>query len=305
MPSFTPLSPAEEDIIVHHGTEPPRSGEYDSFFKAGAYICKRCRSPLYSSKSKFDAGCGWPSFDDEYPDAVRRLIDSDGRRTEIRCTACDAHLGHVFEGEKMTDKNTRHCVNSLSLQFIPEKEPLSSPALHRAYFGGGCFWCTEAVFSMVNGVTSVTPGYAGGSSEKPNYMIVSSGKTGHAEVIRITFDPAIVTYRNLLNVFFACHDPTTLNQQGNDIGTQYRSLILTVNDEQKKDASKAINEMQKNEKRKIVTEIADLKTFHEAESEHRQYYERHPEEAYCSIVISPKLQHLRKTHPSLLSAVTE
>lgn len=118
------LTEEEKEIIEHKGTEPPFSGEYDDFFVDGTFICKRCNSPLFSSKSKFDAGCGWPSFDENFPEAVRRLEDEDGRRTEIRCANCDAHLGHVFEGEELTDKNTRHCVNSLSIKFVKQEDTL-------------------------------------------------------------------------------------------------------------------------------------------------------------------------------------
>lgn len=118
------LTPQEEEIIKYKGTEAPFSGEYDDFFKDGTFICRRCNLPLFTSKSKFDAGCGWPAFDENYPDAVKRLPDDDGHRTEIRCANCDAHLGHVFEGEELTAKNTRHCVNSLSIKFIPIENEL-------------------------------------------------------------------------------------------------------------------------------------------------------------------------------------
>lgn len=120
------LSTDEERVIVHQGTEAPFSGEYDSLFTPGTYICRRCNAPLYDAKSKFDAGCGWPAFDDDFPGAVRRLADADGRRIEIRCAHCDGHLGHVFEGERLTEKNIRHCVNSLSMRFIPAGEELPS-----------------------------------------------------------------------------------------------------------------------------------------------------------------------------------
>ncbi|MDO8270212.1 MAG: methionine-R-sulfoxide reductase [Candidatus Levybacteria bacterium] len=120
------LNLEEEDIILHKGTEHPFTGEYDNFYKDGTFICRRCNAPLFSSKSKFDAGCGWPSFDENFPNAVKRLVDEDGRRTEIRCMNCDGHLGHVFEGEDLTDKNTRHCVNSLSIKFVPVEKELPS-----------------------------------------------------------------------------------------------------------------------------------------------------------------------------------
>lgn len=122
------LTPAEEYVILHKGTERPFSGEYDDFYEEGTFVCRRCNAPLFSSKTKFDAGCGWPAFDENYPDAVKRLPDPDGRRTEIECANCGAHLGHVFIGERLTEKNTRHCVNSLSIRFFPGAQVL--PEVH-------------------------------------------------------------------------------------------------------------------------------------------------------------------------------
>lgn len=121
---LNPLNRQEEWVIVHHGTERPFTGEYDDFYKPGTYICRQCNAPLFSSKSKFDAGCGWPAFDESFPNAIRRLTDPDGRRTEIRCAQCDGHLGHEFVGERLTAKNTRECVNSLSIRFVPEGQAL-------------------------------------------------------------------------------------------------------------------------------------------------------------------------------------
>ncbi|SRR5258706_14501693 len=122
--AYNPLSPEEEKVIVHKGTEAPFTGEYDNFYEEGTFLCRRCNSPLFSSKSKFDAGCGWPSFDQNNPGAIKRVPDSDGYRTEIQCAHCGAHLGHVFEGEGYTDTNTRHCVNSLSIRFVSQGKPL-------------------------------------------------------------------------------------------------------------------------------------------------------------------------------------
>lgn len=122
--SYNPLNPEEARIILHQGTEAPFQGEYDRFYQDGTYICRQCQNPLFDAKAKFDAGCGWPAFDDHFPGSVREIPDTDGHRTEIRCTHCDGHLGHVFRGEQHTNKNTRHCVNSLSVRFIPQGQPL-------------------------------------------------------------------------------------------------------------------------------------------------------------------------------------
>lgn len=168
-----------------------------------------------------------------------------------------------------------------------------------AIFGGGCFWCTEAVFSNLKGVASVSPGYAGGSVESPTYESVSSGKTGHAEVTRIEYDPSAITFEDLLTVFFATHDPTTLNRQGADVGTQYRSIILYTTEGQKKEAENFINKLNE-EGEKVVTELKPFDKFFEAEEYHREYYERNKNAPYCQVVISPKLQKLKERFSELL-----
>lgn len=171
-----------------------------------------------------------------------------------------------------------------------------------AVFGEGCFWCTEAIFKMLKGVVSVTPGYAGGTMDNPSYYEVSDGTTGHAEVIRIEFDPKIIPYRDLLEVFFHTHDPTTLNRQGADVGAQYRSVILYLDDQQKKIADQSLEDLKKSAefKKPVVTEIKPLAKFYEAEDYHKNYYEKYQFEPYCQVVISPKLQHLREKYSSKL-----
>lgn len=165
-----------------------------------------------------------------------------------------------------------------------------------ATFAGGCFWCTEAVFKRLKGVESVEPGYAGGSMNKPSYENVSSGKTGHAEAIQITFDPKIISFNELLKVFFATHDPTTLNKQGADIGTQYRSVIFYHDQKQQKAAEDYIKSIQKSGKfsSKIVTKVEPLSSFYPAETYHKDYYENHQDAPYCQLVIDPKIQKLYK-----------
>lgn len=172
-----------------------------------------------------------------------------------------------------------------------------------AVFGGGCFWCTEAVFKMFRGVVSVVPGYAGGTTENPTYEEVCTGSTGHAEVIRIEYDPALVSYKTLLTAFFASHDATTLNRQGNDIGTQYRSVIFYTTDEQKTESSKFIKELNDSTKSgaPVVTEVSPLNIFYPAEDYHKNYYERNKNNAYCQIIVSPKLQKVQEKFAELLN----
>ncbi len=171
--------------------------------------------------------------------------------------------------------------------------------LETVAFGGGCFWCTEAVFESLKGVTSVLPGYAGGSVPNPTYEQVCTGETGHAEVLRVEFDPAVVAFDDLLTVFFATHDPTTLNRQGNDIGTQYRSVVFYTTRAQKAAAEAFVSKLNE-EGKKVVTEIAPLPAFYPAEAYHRQYFQNNPDKAYCRLVINPKMDKLRDRFRALL-----
>lgn len=165
-----------------------------------------------------------------------------------------------------------------------------------AVFGGGCFWCTEAVFQLLKGIILVVPGYAGGDRDKPSYEAVSSGTTGHAEVIKIEFDPSLISYDDLLTVFFATHDPTTLNRQGADIGSQYRSIILYTSPEQKKKSEEMIAQINESSKEgnKIVTEVKQLEAFFEAEDYHHSYYKQNRDAAYCQVIINPKLKKVQE-----------
>ncbi len=176
-----------------------------------------------------------------------------------------------------------------------------------AVFGGGCFWCTEAVFKDLRGVTGTMPGYAGGSKPDPTYEAVCGGKTGHAEVTKIEFDPSLISFEDLLTVFFAVHDPTTLNRQGNDVGTQYRSIILYTSDSQKKQAEEFIRKLDQDEPAaektapRVVTELKSLDKFYPAEDYHRDYFAKNPNQPYCQLVISPKLKKLKERFGALLA----
>lgn len=163
-----------------------------------------------------------------------------------------------------------------------------------ATLGGGCFWCLEAAYQRVAGVTRVESGYAGGSEPDPSYRQVASGQTGHAEVVRVEFDPGVIGYGDLLDVFWLIHDPTTPNRQGNDVGPQYRSIILYYDEEQRAQAEQSKQAIAASWPDRVVTEIKPLQRFYPAEAEHRDYYRTHPEQAYCQVVINPKLQKLRE-----------
>ena len=271
------LTPEEERVIVEKGTEQPFSGEYYNHKESGTYTCKRCGAPLYRSTDKFDSGCGWPSFDDEIPGAVERSADADGVRTEIKCAQCGAHLGHVFEGERLTAKNTRHCVNSISLNFISAGQEAQ---MAKAYFAGGCFWGTEYLLQQADGVISTRAGYMGGDRPNPTYREVCAGTTGHAEIVEVEYDAAKTDFGTLARLFFEIHDPTQLDRQGPDIGDQYRSTVFYVDDNQRLIAEELVLIL-KDKGYDVVTQVAKAAVFWEAEPYHQNYYVASGKQPYC------------------------
>jgi peptide methionine sulfoxide reductase msrA/msrB len=275
--NYNKLTPEEENVIINKGTERPFTGKYYKFNEKGTYNCKRCNAALYNSSDKFESNCGWPSFDDEIKGAVKRVLDADGRRTEIICTNCGAHLGHVFEGENLTKKDTRHCVNSISLNFVPAAETQKTDT---AIFAGGCFWGVEYFFQKEAGVLSTEVGYIGGKTSNPTYKDVCNHNTGHAEAARIIFDPGKTTYEKLARLFFEIHDPTQMNRQGPDVGDQYRSEIFYFNQSQKDIIEKLIH-LLKAKELNIVTKLSPASTFWKAEDYHQQYYEHKGSKPYC------------------------
>jgi len=271
---YNELNETEKRVIEDKGTEAPYTGEYWDHFKDGVYKCKRCGSILYRSQDKFSSNCGWPSFDNEIEGAVKSQIDADGRRTEIICANCEAHLGHVFTGEGYTDKNTRHCVNSISMIFEPVQQQ------ETAYVAGGCFWGVEYYLEELEGVISAESGYMGGNVDDPDYYQVGSGQTGHAETVRVIYDPEKTSYEDIIRKFFEIHDPTQLNKQGPDHGQQYRSAIFYKEDKQLETAQNLINIL-KGKGYNVVTELIPASEFWLAENYHQDYYQKKGGQPYC------------------------
>jgi peptide methionine sulfoxide reductase msrA/msrB len=277
------LDPEAYRVTQKDGTEPAFCGTLLDNKKEGVYYCVVCGLPLFSSDYKFDSGTGWPSFWREFdPEHVSRETDkSHGMvRTEINCARCGAHLGHVFD-DGPPPSGERHCLNSAALTFHergeelpPESRPLE---MEVAYFAGGCFWGIEHYFQQGPGVLEAVSGYMQGDEESPTYKQICHDKTGHAETVKVVYDPTKITYRRLLEAFFAMHDPTQLNRQGPDIGEQYRSGVWYASDEQRGEAETYIRELEAENRyrgRKVVTQVAAAKKFWPAEDYHQDYIQK-------------------------------
>ena len=272
------LTTFEKHVLIDKGTERAFSGKYVHTKEDGTYTCKVCDAPLYSSGDKFDSHCGWPSFDDAIPGAIKEVPDADGRRTEIVCANCGAHMGHVFRGEGLTSKNVRHCVNSVSLNFQKNKDQVTSTK--KAYFAGGCFWGVEYYLEKVDGVKEVTSGFMGGHLKNPGYYDVVQKNTGHIETVEVVYDPSKVSYEALAKIFFEIHDPTQTDGQGPDIGSQYLSAIFVNNQEERETIERLIKVLG-GKGFKVATKVMPKAPFYSAEAYHQDYYERKGSTPYC------------------------
>jgi len=279
------LSPEAFKVTQNHGTEAPGScGVLLDNKKDGTYVCVVCGLPLFRSDHKFNSGTGWPSFFSPVDEKHIRYVRDSAygmERVETRCARCDSHLGHVFEDGPRDKTGLRFCINGVALEFKGKDEPMpteSQPAIKTAvaYFAGGCFWGVEHVFQKCPGVIDAESGYMNGHTQNPTYEQVCDKKSGHAEVVKVVYDPSKVSYRQLLEGFFEMHDPTQLNRQGPDVGDQYRSGVFTTDEAQLAEAKRFVDELAKNGrfKKPIVTVIEPAKTFYKAEPYHQDYVVR-------------------------------
>ena len=300
------LSAEQFAVTQQCGTEPAFRNAYWDNHKPGIYVDVVSGEPLFSSLDKFDSGTGWPSFTQPVKgtDIVEKKDSAFGMvRTEVRSKMADSHLGHVFDDGPADKGGLRYCINSASLKFIPVEEMdqagygqyldpfvkaglIKAPLHETAVLAGGCFWGMEEIIRKIHGVIKTTVGYTGGTTANPTYEDVCTGGTGHAEAIQVEFDSARMSYESLLDYFFRMHDPTTLNRQHNDVGTQYRSAIFYTSEGQKQTAERVKARWDKSGKfiRPITTEITAATKFYSAEDYHQKYLAKNPGGYTCHIL---------------------
>lgn len=300
------LTPEQFEVLRNKGTERPYTGKLLHNDKTGDYTCAACDNVLFKSDAKFDSHCGWPSFDKaiEGGKVITKEDNSHGmQRTEVLCARCGGHLGHLFD-DGPTKTGLRYCINSLSLGFKEASKNVDAvlPASDTVVLAGGCFWSIQAIYQKLKGVNSVTVGYSGGTKRNPSYEDVSTGRTGYAESVQVVYNPNEIKLVDILKVFFSIHNPTTLNKQGADEGTQYRSAVFFNKEQHKEVALEVIASLQKNKvyDNAIVTQVQPLNKFYKAEDYHQDYYNNNKKQGYCQVVVAPKIEKFEKAFKDLL-----
>ena len=271
------LTPISRSVVCDKATEPPHTGVYNTTERQGTYLCRRCGITLFRGSSQFNSGCGWPSFDESVSSTVKSTLDADGHRMEALCRRCDAHLGHVFDGEYLTPKNRRYCINSASIDFVEEQSVLDT---EEAILAGGCFWGVDYYLRRVPGALKIEVGYTGGMILNPSYEQVCSGNTGHYEAVRVVYDKSKTDYHSILKRFFEIHDPTQKTGQGPDLGQQYQSAVFYYNQAQCAEAEFLIQTL-KQKGYDVATRLIKAQVFWPAEAYHQDYYERQSHKPYC------------------------
>jgi len=282
------LTEEQFNITRLKATERAFSSDLCSYFEPGRYVCVCCGTALFDADEKFNSKTGWPSFTQPIKGNVVAYHKDNSfamHRIEALCSTCDAHLGHVFQ-DGPEPSGLRYCINAASLKKVTVREK-------KIDFGGGCFWCTEAIFQRLKGVIKIESGYSGGTVVNPTYREVCSGTTGHAEVVEITYYPDEISFGDLIRIHLGTHNPTSIDRQGADRGAQYRSVIFYRTEEEKKLAMEIIDESRHLFSDMIVTQLRKFEHFYKAEDHHQDYYNQNQQAGYCRMVIDPKLKELK------------